>query len=535
MSAAAFVLAASRINHGLIDSRLPAGPGLTLDESFNVGQGVYLAEAIGRHGPMILTPTVAKEVFAARDYLSDHPPVGRILLGMAHQMTAWLIGGADGCSINITAARTGSCFAFAVLIFLVFEFCRRHFDQPTATAAAVALIFMPQFIGHARLATLETSTVLAWSAAVLAFASWWTGTTPPTNRQAIFCGALWGGLMLTKMQGILLPPLIAGWSLYHLRIRAIRPLLLWTLSGLFVAFVCWPWLWLDPMEHIRQYLGRASDRQTLYVWYLGERFADKLVPWHFPFVMTLITVPVYALLSLVMRAMNRQMQTIEWFLLAATLWPLIVFALPGTPVYDGTRLFLCIMPSLAILAARGFALSIRRIREARLHPETVPVGRWLPACLLITVIALAKTTADRSWLSPYAINEYNDLVGRGRGAWRLGMESCYWSDSLNGDFWKHIAEDTTIFVAPVSHQFQLNAIESLVPVVARKNIHLVPFEYDSQRQRGPLLLLHRLADLRRSLREVPPSAELLIEVQYDGVVLARLIDTTHAEWDELPE
>ena len=284
-----------------------------------------------------------------------------------------------------------------------------------------------------------------------------------------------------------------------------------------------------------QYLGRASERQTLYVWYMGERYADKLVPWHFPLVMTLITVPVFVLLGALLRILLRQLDNIEKLLLASFIWPLIVFALPGTPVYDGTRLFLCIMPSVAVLAARGFCVGIVRLRASRQDAAHPPVGRWVPALLLILIIALAKTTADRAWLSPYAINEYNDLTGRGRGAAKLGMEACYWSDALNGDFWKHVPENSTIYVAPVSHQFQLYAIQSMVPVVAEKNIRLIPFEYDTQQQRGLLLLLHRLADLRQSMRTVPDGAEPVIEVSYDGVVLARLMDTTLATWTDLPE
>ncbi len=535
MAVAAFVLAAARINHGLIDSSLPAGPGLTLDESFNIGQGVYLAQAMAQHGPLLFSPATAREVFGAVEYLPDHPPLGRVILGVAHQSTAWLIAGAENCPLNVPAARLGSCCAFACLILVMFEFVRRTYDQFTATASALCLMLMPQFVGHARLATLETATVLMWFCSLLPLLAWWTGDKPPTNRQAVMSGVIWGLLMLTKMQGILLPPLVFLWAVYQYHHRAILPLMIWGLVGAVTFFVSWPWLWLNPAEHVMQYLGRASERQTLYVWYMGERYADKLVPWHFPLVMTLITVPVFVLLGAFLRVLLRQLDNIEKLLLASFIWPLIVFALPGTPVYDGTRLFLCIMPSLAVLAARGFCVGIVRLRASRQDAAHPPVGRWVPALLLILIIALAKTTADRAWLSPYAINEYNDLTGRGRGAAKLGMEACYWSDALNGDFWKHVPENSTIYVAPVSHQFQLYAIQSMVPVVAEKNIRLIPFEYDTQQQRGLLLLLHRLADLRQSMRTVPDGAEPVIEVSYDGVVLARLMDTTLATWTDLPE
>ena len=89
----AFCVAASRINHGLVGSSLPAGPGLTLDESFNIGQGVYMFASFMDYGPLLFTPTGAKEVFGAQGYLPDHPPLARFMLGAAHQLTSWAIPG----------------------------------------------------------------------------------------------------------------------------------------------------------------------------------------------------------------------------------------------------------------------------------------------------------------------------------------------------------------------------------------------------------------------------------------------------------
>ena len=128
----AFVLAAALINHGLIDSSLPVGPGLTLDESFNIDQGVYLVDALEQHGPLLFTPTVAREVFGIPRYLPDHPPVGRVVLGIAHQMTSWLIPGSESTAYNVPAARLGSCFALAITVLLITEFARRRYGNATA-------------------------------------------------------------------------------------------------------------------------------------------------------------------------------------------------------------------------------------------------------------------------------------------------------------------------------------------------------------------------------------------------------------------
>ena len=70
---------------------------------------------------------------------------------------------------------------------------------------------------------------------------------------------------------------------------------------------------------------------------------------------------------------------------------------------------------------------------------------------------------------------------------------------------------------------------SLVPIVQQRNIQLVPYEYNPDKQKGLLLLIHRLADLRPELCSVPPGATVVAEARFDHVVLARLIDTRQVE------
>ena len=168
--------------------------------------------------------------------------------------------------------------------------------------------------------------------------------------------------MLTKVQGILLPPVVFVWSLYRFRFHALRPLTVWGFTGAIVFFLGWPWLWLDPVGNTLQYLGNAAERPTLYVWYFGQRFADKDVPWHYPFVMTAITVPLLVFGLAITRVCQRRLERAEQFLLATVVFPMVVFALPGTPVYDGTRLFLIVMPGFC---AAGCCRICSTCRSAR--------------------------------------------------------------------------------------------------------------------------------------------------------------------------
>ncbi|MDG2129930.1 MAG: glycosyltransferase family 39 protein [Fuerstiella sp.] len=540
IAVAAFILAASRINHGLVDSSLPAGPGLTLDESFNIGQGIYVLEAFLHHGPLLFTASAADEVFGDPAYLPDFPPLGRVILGAAHHLTAWVIPGAEQSPFNVPAARLGSCTALAATVLLLMEFVRRRYDMATAIAAALCLLLMPRVVGHARLATQEMTTTLAWLATLVPLLTWWTGATPPTNRQCLISGLLWGLLLLTKVQGLLLPPLVIAWAFWVFRWSAVRPLVLWGVSGLFVFYAGWPWLWLDPLNHTLQYVRTTADRPTLYVWYLGQRYADKAVPWHFPFVMTMATLPVSVTLFAFWRFCGRQFTKVEGLATASILWPLIVFAVPGTPVYDGVRLYVVIMPLIAFIAGRGLISALQllsgRLRESRFVESSVKPTLAKKVAGAFCIVALVATGRQFTVQGPFCLAQYSLLALGTQGAVDvLGLESSYWSDGLNGDFWKQVPANSTVYVAPVSHQFQLSDLRQLVPVVRKRNIRLLPFEYDPQEQRGLVLLNHRLADLRPDLRKVPPGAKIVAESRYCGIVLARLIDTTDGTWSELDD
>ncbi len=522
--AAAFVLSAMLVDHGTVGAKL-RGPGLTIDESFNIQQGVYLVDAFAQHGPLVFSPSGAHEVFGARDYLPDHPPLGRVILGVAHYLTSWCISGSESTAYNVPAARLGSCFAFAMTVLLLTEFCIRRFGWAAAICVPILMISTPSLLGHARLAALESATNLAWVAAMLSLLAWWTDAHPPSTLRACLSGVFWGLLLLTKVQGILLPPIVFLWAVWRFRWQCVRPLACWSVCGAVLFVSAWPWLWLDPIHNIPQYLGRASVRPTLYCWYFGERFADKQVPWHYPFVLTLFTLPVAVILCLIARIKRKLPDAIDQLLLLSIAFPLFVFALPGTPVYDGNRLFLIVMPMIVIVAARAFSPFVAvTTSEIPVAPSTQrSITRWKIAVLVF----LAVQTFGLSVVSPYAISMYGPLAGGNNGAERLGMESSYWSDGLNGSFWKQVPENSTVYVAPVSHQYQLQDIMSLVPIVQQRNIRLVAYEYDPDKQKGLLLLIHRLADLRPELQTVPEGATIVAEVHLDAVVLARLIDTSN--------
>ncbi|MBC8116066.1 MAG: hypothetical protein H7062_16890, partial [Candidatus Saccharimonas sp.] len=103
---------------------MPEGPGLTVDEIFNVEQGVLLVEQARSLGWLNLVPGTSVEAFKPENhYLPDHPPLGRYWLGVHHHLTWWLAPPFEPEGPFVTAcARTGSATAFALTVWLIGAF-----------------------------------------------------------------------------------------------------------------------------------------------------------------------------------------------------------------------------------------------------------------------------------------------------------------------------------------------------------------------------------------------------------------------------
>jgi len=499
--------------------RMPQGPGLTVDEMFNVEQGVYLTEAMRGYGLGLLDLRSIREVFGQPEYLPDHPPLGRVWLGVHHQLARGIAPPSDPVagSIAVTAcARTGSATAFALTILLIGWFAGKHYGLLAGWSAALCLALMPRLGGHAHLASLETITNLTCSLAVLCVADRWSGPASPSLRSSLLAGAWLGLAFLTKIQAILLPLPIIVWALWRWRSVAIKPLSIWGVTAAVVFFVGWPWLWLDPLANLRGYFARTTARATLSVWYFGQQYQDFDVPWHYAWVMFAVTIPLATLLlggyGLFARKATAEDHGVRWLLAVGIVLPLVVFSLPKIAVYDSERLFLNVFPLWAILAGRGAQLVYDRTSR-----------KWIPGGVLAALL-LWQAGAVIAY-QPCGLSYYNLLTGGVAGAERLGLETTYWGDSITrtllNEVVRAVPAGSRVMVAPVLHQFQLDDLERQSPILRRHGIRLIPYG-TSPPAAEYLLLFRRRADLPDELRFGPVDAELRAETRRGGVQLAAL-------------
>ena len=519
LALAAFAAVCCQLDPGGADPGMPQGPGLTVDEGFYSQQGAYLSAAVRTYGVALIHPASLAEVFdPTNNYLPDHPPLGKLWLGVWHDL-AWAVHAPEspGGPVSVARARVGSAAAFALTVGLLVWCGGRWFGTVAGVAAGVLLCLTPRVWGHAHLASLETVTNLFFTAALCGVAAWWDPRVQSYKRPA-WCGVLLGLACLCKIQGALLVPAVAAWAAWHAgrtygwrhAWRAVGPAASFAGVGFVVFFLGWPYLWLDLENHPAAFLATITDRAAVRNYYLGRVWnGDGLAPtpWHYPLVMTLATVPagVTALaawgvvkggglggglkdgkLKVEGEETGGQSATdpAPFNLPPSTFFPLrddprftlfaFAFAVPllavcarGPSLYDGVRLWLVVFPPLALLAGVGAQNLYDRLRA------------WRPKLAGPAVAALvAVQGVNVVWMSPVWLSSYSAAVGGLWGADRLGFERNYWGDAVTRDLWLAALRDQTpsaeLRHAPDLHQFVADDLKAAVPELASRWDWLYP-------------------------------------------------------------
>ena len=433
----------------------------------------------------------------------------------------------DRVPYSVTCARTGPAAAFALLVFLVGCFVSSWHGRFAGAIAALSLVLMPRTFGHAHLAALETMVNLTCTAVVLYVADRWSDEAASVSwiaglRVAAIAGLLFGLALLTKVQAILLPVPVALWAFWRLRLRALPLLAVSAFVALAVFFVCWPYLWSAPVEHLKHYLGRTTDRAVLYVLYFGKSIADRDVPWHYPWLMFFTTVPiglqVLAAFGLCGGKQPAWKSPRDVLVLASMVFPLIVFSIPGIPVYDGERLFSNVFPLLSVFIGRGSDL-VRGLLSSRFSARAVAIA-------LATFLACQAYGAIR--MAPCWLSYYNLAIGGLWGAGRLGLETSYWGDSVTRRLLNEVAVQVpageSVGVAPVLYDGQWEEVWMQAPWLRAQKLHPVPVDAKTSSMPRYVLLFMRPAYLPEELRGPLDERSIVASVRRQGVLLAALLD-----------
>lgn len=404
-----------------------ADPGITIDEPLDVRPGRTYVATLRTKGLRFFDRATIDGVF--RDN-AEHPPLGRWLLGIASTLGEpfeVVARGRDPVGLYVVSGRAAPALAFGALVALVSATAGGRYGRAAGVAAGVGLILMPRAFAHAHLGALDTFIALFWTLALLS-AVRALGSRRPALMMAV-AGLAWGLALLTKIHAWFLPPVVLAWAIHRVGPRrAVAAVSGWSVVGLATFFAGWPWLWADPVGRLAAYLGTGVERVSIRVLYFGTVYADRDVPWHYPWVYLAATVPVgllgLAAWGLIRGWRDRRADPFPILLAGSiALFPAVFST--RVPVYDGERLFLPAFPLLAILVGRGFASAWDRAGRR---------GRLAFASLLVAQgVGLATT-------HPFGLSYYNALVGGLPGAERLGLELTYWNDAVDPVLLADLAE-----------------------------------------------------------------------------------------------
>jgi len=396
------------------------GPGLTVDEPLDVRPGRTYLAVLQKQGRHFFDRDVVEKVF--RDN-AEHPPLGRWLLGIASVLGEpfeVLLKGKDPTDHYVLAGRLAPALTFAALVGLVAGAAGRRWGTPAGVAAGFAMAILPRSFAHAHFGALDTFLSFFWTAALLAGER--ALRSPRPVRAMAVAGAVWSLALLIKIHAWFLIPLLGIWSLVRLGLRrALGAMAVWFVVGVSLYWAGWPWLWYDTGNRLRAYWGTGVARTTILVEYLGRVYADRDVPWHYPWVYFAATVPVglhaLGLIGLARAGKDRRREPFPLLLVGSILFFLVLFS-TRIPVYDGERLFLHVFPAWALLIGFGFGWLWETVFTSRR-------GR-----VLLGGILAAQAIGVVS-MHPFGLSYYNALVGGLPGARWLGLELTYWSDAID--------------------------------------------------------------------------------------------------------
>lgn len=497
------------------------GPGMACDEPYHVAYGKRLVRALRLEGLAFFQPANIRRNF---DWQPDgppiHPPLGNWLLGWTHHV--FDPAPDDLNTISVVAARFAPALAFGLLVFLV-GWSAGRLEGPVAGVVASATVFLiPRLFGHAHLAALDTLTTLFFVAAAIAVVE--AELRGGGLRWYALAGVVWGLAVLTRLHGLLLFPPVAIWLLWRRRMRSILPLAVWLVAGGITVFAGWPWLWLDPIGHALRFLGTATDRMPLRVFYLGQAWKDYEVPRHYALVMFAATLPLGFLLLGFLGLWARRRVSLAppgVYLFAGTVaFLLAVFSWPRVPVYDGVRLFLMVFPLWAVLVGIG----------AKWLLEHGAWSAWNVRLRLGLVAAfVAAQGVGLVLYHPCYLSHYGLLVGGLPGAARLGFEVNYWGDAVTESLLRRLSEKagkSTVVFAPNLAPFQAPMVGVCSASLTRRRVDVVGWEGGRNGLEAGCkfgIFYHRRADLEDIPRELL-DANVLAEQRVLGVWTARVVE-----------
>ena len=364
---------------------------------------------------------------------NGHPPLTRFFPTLTWYLFHNWLG-------DVPSYRLAPAFMFSLAVMVLFRVMAREFNYSTGLFCALSFLLMPRVFGHAHIVATGTTLSAFWLFSVIAF---YKGLED--KRWSYGFAVLLGLAFSTKFTACLIPLALILYMVLARETRAWRNVAVSFFISPAILFILNPTWWVGPLSNFLDHYILASLTRDEYTpidnFYLGQTYLVD-TPWHHPFVLTAVTVPLgillFALAGGILNLKRLHNKLILLFL-SQLIFYYFILLLPMTPHNDGVRLFLPVFPFLACFAGLGF----ERVRDwisrnlnrlpallARQGKERITV--------LIFVVVFFLPGVKLAAIHPYYLEYYNSLAGGVAGAHRMGFETTYWFDTVTASVRKRI-------------------------------------------------------------------------------------------------
>ncbi len=356
-------------------------------------------------------------------------------------------------SVPSMAYRFPGMVSAGLILWLIYIFGARAADRRLGVFAALAYATLPRPFYHAHLDCFDVPIVLM---VLWVTYCYWRSLTK--KRWAIWTGVAYGCALATKHNAWIVPGVLLvhyAWVLGQELARRKRGerervilvpywLIAMVTLGPLIFVASWPWIWHDTVPRFLAYARFHLHHEYYNMEYFGVNYYRPPFPTSYAFVMTLFTVPFTIVLLMVfgialrVRALMPE-KLADWLMprgelradaratdvlwLGQALVPLLVIAMPGTPIFGGTKHWFTAYPFLCLFA--GFAaLHVLVSAESRLISRGLAEA-W-PVSALSMAILLAPGFAETAHSHRFGLSHYTLAAGGVPGAADYGMNRQFW-------------------------------------------------------------------------------------------------------------
>lgn len=425
------------------------GLGMSRDESFYIDAATSYGrwyQQFWEDPSAALEPDVLERGWR---YNYEHPALIKTMFALS-----WLADEAwDLYPLPTLAFRFPGMLLSGLLLWLIYIFGARLFGRPAGAFAALAFALLPRPFYHAHLDCFDVPITLMVT--LVAYCYWRSLTE---RRWAIWTGVAFGLALATKHNSWALPGIFLIHFLWTVAVErraraggapprvAYAPwwLLSMVVIGPLVFVGTWPYLWDQTLERIGRYVSFHLRHDYYNIVYFGHTYFEPPFPVSVPFVLTLFTVPLTTLalfffgLGPRLRAvLPRRWAERAWprgavtadractdvLLLGLLLAPMVMIALPSSPIFGGTKHWMPSYPILVIYAGLGFARLVEHVRGWL--GDRVPRARYA-APAVVAGLLLAPSVLETEHSHPFGLSHYTLAAGGVPGAADHGMNRQFW-------------------------------------------------------------------------------------------------------------